>query len=131
MTAHLDLNFSMKSMETDMIDMTKTYRTRDGREVRIYAVDGAGKHCVHGAYREDDEWHATAWTSYGDHSYSHDKKLIEVKPRIKRTMWVNVYDGIECLHKRAESAKMGRIMGNGGCLACVKIEIDCEEGEGL
>ena len=24
-----------------MIDMSKKYRTRDGREVRIYAVDGA------------------------------------------------------------------------------------------
>jgi hypothetical protein len=32
-----------------MISMDKQYRTRDGREVRIYAVDGGGKYPIHGA----------------------------------------------------------------------------------
>ena len=32
-----------------MIDMKKKYRTKDGREVRIYATDGVGHYPVHGA----------------------------------------------------------------------------------
>ena len=33
-----------------IVDITKQYRTRDGREVRIYATDGNGLYCVHRAY---------------------------------------------------------------------------------
>ena len=32
-----------------MIDKNKQYRTRDGREVRIYATDGYGHYPVHDA----------------------------------------------------------------------------------
>jgi hypothetical protein len=30
------------------IELGKTYRTRDGREVKIYAVDGGGEFPIHG-----------------------------------------------------------------------------------
>lgn len=33
-----------------MIDPSKTYRTRDGQPVRIYATDGVGTSPIHGAY---------------------------------------------------------------------------------
>ena len=36
-----------------MIDKSKTYRTRDGREVRIYATDGVGDQAIHGAVLTD------------------------------------------------------------------------------
>ena len=48
-----------------MIDMTKTYRTRDGREVRIYAVDGKGDFCVHGAVNTKDGWVLFQWLKGG------------------------------------------------------------------
>ena len=45
-----------------MIDITKKYRTRDGREVRIYATDGADPYPVHGAIKNSDgEWCGSAW----------------------------------------------------------------------
>ena len=52
-----------------MIDINKNYRTRDGREVRIYATDGAGGHqlnlLVHGAVKGPEGWSIMKWTSYG------------------------------------------------------------------
>lgn len=56
--------------------------------------------------------------------------LIEVKPRIKREVWVNVYEGVDCwaMHTCKEDADRGAMRSR---LACVKLTIDCEEGEGL
>ena len=68
-----------------MIDMSKKYRTRDGRDVRVYAVDAGGEWPVHGATLEPETtagWQTEEWTqggncySEGNHS-CHD--LVEVK----------------------------------------------------
>jgi len=113
-----------------MISKDKTYRTRDGREVRIYATDGCIGAPVQGAIKIGHEWHLGHWTKDGIYglygsSQAHDYALIEVKPRIKRTVWLNVFDG-------ATSASDTSIWhGVSKRLACVKVEIDCEEGEGL
>lgn len=69
------------------IEMGKTYRTRDGREVRIYAVGDFG---VHGAVLEDGGWQVCGWHADGGWSSPsraerHD--LIEHKPTITRTCW--------------------------------------------
>ena len=37
-----------------MISLDKTYKTRDGREVRLLMVDGGGQWPVIGAYRCED-----------------------------------------------------------------------------
>jgi hypothetical protein len=117
-----------------VIDPKKNYRTRDGREVRIYAVDGGDEFCVHGAILIDGIWCQRSWPISGIIGFKckSDADLIEVKPRIKREVWVNVYPdriGIVCESKEeADNAT-----GAKSCLriACVKLVIDCEEGEGL
>ena len=50
-----------------MIDKNKQYRTRDGREVRIYATDGCNGHRVHGAIYEGKAsgWAHRAWFKDG------------------------------------------------------------------
>jgi hypothetical protein len=117
-----------------MIDPKKQYRARDGREVRIYAVDGSDEYPIHGAYKLDNQkWYAREWDADGaylsrdDH---HPLDLIEVKPRIKRTVWLNVYD--QCVssyvHETREEAEEGADRDR---IACVKVEIDVEEGHGL
>ena len=110
-----------------MIDKSKTYRTRDGREVRIYAVDGGGHRPVHGAIREGREWVTYTWLHDGVAGL-HCNSLIEVRPRIKRDVWVNVYSMCQTIWPSEEAA-------NDCCtdnrIACVKLVIDCEEGEGL
>lgn len=51
-----------------MISKDKKYRTRDGRDVRIYAVDGGCGHTVHGAYFSRGQWLLSGWqhVSIGD-----------------------------------------------------------------
>ena len=113
-----------------MIYITKKYRTRDGREVRIYATDGVGTHTVHGAIKTEQGWRSQLWGDDGYFvPYATDNDLIEVKPRIKREVWVNVYPGgiVNTRYTRADAdddATSDRI-------ACVKLTIDVEEGEGL
>lgn len=115
------------------VDINKKYQTRDGEKVRIYCTDGGGDYPVHGAIWNinTEEWLSFQWTSEGKfHNGAEDDfDLFEVKPRIHRERWVNVYRdktlgfyySKESADKCAESDRM----------ACVKVVIGCEEGEGL
>lgn len=113
-----------------MIDITKKYRTPDGREVRIYAVDGADDFPVHGAIKDLNEavWRSHCWNSDGFSVYS-EFELIEVKPRIKQLVWINVYPD-NCFFVYQEKRKAD-IQAMGHRIACIKVELDFSEGEGL
>lgn len=115
-----------------MIDINKKYRTRDGREVRIYATDGGGPQPVHGAVSGLNFWSTASWSKNGSYKLAygqeHDNDLIEVRPRHKRTVWVNIYDDSKpALHLSRELADQYRC----DRIACIKVELDFEEGEGL
>jgi hypothetical protein len=110
-----------------MIDINKKYRTRAGAEVRIYAVDGDEPRPVHGAFKSPTGWVVSCWRQDGiqlDFGGHYD--LIEVKPRIKQTVWLALYplDDVWIVSDDCTAVEKG-------CLARVKVEIDCEEGEGL
>jgi hypothetical protein len=63
------------------IDITKTYTTRSGLPVRIYATDGADI-MVHGAYKTEFGWEYTGWTedgSYYEDGETNGRDLIPVK----------------------------------------------------
>ena len=109
-----------------MIDINKKYRTRACAEVRIYAVDVDGAGPVHGAFKSPAGWVVSCWRQDGTHlDLGGHYDLIELKPRIQRTVWLAVYPkGVTgfCLKGSAVGAN---------CLARYKVEIDCEEGEGL
>ena len=122
-----------------MIDINKKYRTRDVREVRIYATDGYGSgSAIHGAINNFYGWVATVWNPdgkchwsagcYGDPSLDND--LIEVRPRHKRTVWLNVYD--DCISRGFETKDEADVKAvKNRRLACIKVELDFEEGDGL
>lgn len=119
-----------------MIDPKKQYRTRDGCDVRIYAVDGGvGANLVFGAVKEQcGHWHQYQWYPHGGYlsGIGDPRDLIEVKPRIKRKVWMNVYsDGGNYpaqVYLNQQTALLNRYAG---CIACVEIDIDVEEGHGL
>lgn len=121
-----------------MIDKSKNYRTRDGREVRIYATDGgANRNAIHGAVRnESGDWVAEQWFHEGMYAQagSHMKDLIEVKPRIKRKLWVNLYQGRETGWETIHESRL-EADNYPDChkmrIACVEIDLDVEEGQGL
>ena len=113
----------------------KTYRTRDGHEVRIYAMDGGLGGTIHGAVNLGSlckpNWIPMQWTEcgmcMGVMNSGHD--LIEVRPRHKRTVWLNVYDNeVISLFIVKEKAYSMALEGR---IACIKVDLDFEEGEGL
>ena len=111
-----------------MIDINKKYRTRDGREVRIYATDGGGSHPVHGAVKILTGWFSCSWMQEGFHLVNEGPNdIIEVKPRIQRTIWLNLYKGEGHPTTKEEADRQAAKTR----IACVKVEIDCEEGHGL
>lgn len=129
-----------------MISKDKQYRTRDGREVRIYATDGGGNNClVHGAIKDYYGWSAALWTengecywcssSFGDGPPTPNFYLIEVKPRHKRTVWLNIYAGSS--HGSYYDSKLDADADASAKhqrwprIACIKVDLDFEEGEGL
>jgi hypothetical protein len=117
-----------------MIDITKKYKTRDGREVRIYAVDGNGLYPVHGAVKYGDGWSSAVWTKDGLHDYEDglsSLNLVEMKPRIQREVWVNVFEHCCGIHNTKGQAGYFDKHGSSIRIACVKFVIDCEEGHGL
>ena len=118
-----------------MIELGKQYRTRDGSEVRIYSVDGGGIAPVHGAILyapTDGVWYPMSWMITGKVKldYDHPRDLIEVKPRRRRTIWVNVYSD-----PNLDRCYITKALANYWCtpnrIACIKVELDFEEGDGL
>lgn len=110
-----------------MIDKNKQYKTRDGREVRIYATDGAGPHPVHGAIREFNGWYNCNWSQYGKYSEEPDSPshIIGVKPRIKIERWITVADDGSIF------VFTNKVKGGPSVFAIKHISFEVEEGEGL
>jgi hypothetical protein len=113
------------------ISLDKKYRTRDGRDVRIYAMDHNGDYPIIGAtidsgYPNTCSWKLNGW-AYD--SVKSELDLVEVKPRIKRTVWLNIY--AEYPTQVRESKEAANASASSTRIACVQVEIDCEEGEGL
>ncbi len=114
------------------VDMSKKYKTRDGSDVRLYADDAGGRFPIHGAVkRPDDTWARDAWTADGRWTWPGGEgcdDLVEVKPRIKRRVWVLLYpDGTTNIANSERTAQALKTKA----IACIPVDIDCEEGEGL
>lgn len=114
-----------------MISKDKTYCTRGGKQVRIYATDAGGLFPVHGAILCDGLWIGMKWTCDGHTHFTQNNAhismddLAEVKPRHKRTVWLHVFkDSVVCATDIAYYNITNRI-------ACIKVDLDFEEGEGL
>ena len=114
-----------------MIDKDRTYRTRDGREVRIYATDGVEGEEVHGSVKRSYGWRAETWPTNGFHSVDSSLDLIEVRPRHKRTVWLNVYEKSTSIWDSKEHADARANRVSFDRIACIKVELDFAEGDGL
>ena len=116
-----------------MIDINKKYQTESGLEVVLYTTEGADKAFpIVGEIKfADGSTVLTKWTVYGQVHGTYAKVccLVEVKPRIKWTVWVNIYP--QCRIYPYLSKEEADGCASTERIACVKVEIDCEEGEGL
>ncbi len=116
-----------------MIDINKKYQTRDGREVKIYAIyDVRGDYCVHGAVLAKNGWSSASWTSEGDYwgGDKNDLDLIEVKEKRVYERWVNVlnFGGFASTYLTKREADKDAPPSR---IACIHIRQEYEEGEGL
>lgn len=119
-----------------MIDINKEYCTVDGREVKLWTTDARdSNYPVKGEVNRNGQWYCESWMSDGlllsDCTGGLD--LVEVKPRVKQTYWINVYSQSRrgktgYLHHTKKQADEGR---EEGAVACVEVNIDVEEGGGL
>ncbi len=111
-----------------MISIDKQYKTRDGKEVRIYAVDGIGPYCVHGAVNTLLGWKPCSWDEEGDRGSIREDPLdlVEVKPRMQYTFDVEICK----FGSRVTIYEVG-VRHTSEVLARTKITVDVEEGEGL
>ena len=115
-----------------MIDPNKTYKTKSGCEWRWYGENGKGQ--IHGAFKTSDGiWNIGIWKKDGKSFGCKDSPLdiVEVKPRIKRTYWLNIYENSSYDIFSVETRELVDKWAHSNRLACVKVEIDCEVGEGL
>lgn len=111
------------------IDWTKPVRTKDGRAVRILCTDGPGDYPVVGFV--DGKTTPGTWTIYGYRNANavHDTDLENAPQRIQREYWVNVYKDDEACIPMHQTLEEANRCAEYDRIACVKITIDCEEGE--
>lgn len=121
-----------------MIDKTKQYKTRDGREVRIYATDGGGECPIHGAVKYESGWRSSSWSINGKFNpyISADgvDDLIECKKQMTIEFHVFVYqDGsrITCPTKESADQHAAKYLMAGNLFARFEYTRIVEEGEGL
>jgi len=71
------------------IEVGKTYYTRDGKEVRVYATDGGYATPIHGAELQREGWVARQWEKDGTHIQNSDSKITHEKwePQDKELVW--------------------------------------------
>lgn len=113
----------------------ETYRTRDGREVRIYATDGGGEWPIHGAFRGNDgEWQIERWTAKGCEYEQTNPSAFDLMPPapkpLKGECWLNVdADGFIVGHRSRAKADVSAWDDR---IACIRIDLSqFHEGEGL
>jgi hypothetical protein len=122
-------------MTKQLIDKAKKYRLRNGGQAKVYEVYSGEGRVVHGAVFDDTigEWFQQNW--YLDGSFHpvlmNEFDLIEVKPRIKRTVYINYYKngsfGDACATRQEAILRQN----TPALVACITVNLDFEEGEGL
>ncbi len=79
----------MKKIEVGAQDL----KTRDGRDVRIYATGMPGRFPVHGSINDGDEWNVATWTDEGRCYSTVIRKdmpsdiILEDDPKPKLVLW--------------------------------------------
>jgi hypothetical protein len=112
---------------TQKIDLSKTYKTRGGDEVKLYAIDESlGDYPVVGAKRvAGSGFTLERWTldgRYLAHEESHRFDLIEIKP--KHIIYINIYpNGTKTIYTTQLDADRTTAVSR---VACNRIEL--EEG---
>lgn len=117
-------------------DPTKPVRTRDGRQVRILCTDRAGdKPIVALLLKEGCEYLRSyfadgTYTGVPGYRNQHSLDLVNIPKKIQRTFWLNFYpEGSDAVcHRSKEAADISALDYR---IACIPVNVEFEEGQGL
>jgi len=116
----------------DLINLEDRYETRDGREVEVLKLNMVNDEypVVVVVTNSTGRQHVSSRTLGGlVHVGSENPSdLVKVKPRIKQTLFINVYVDYCMTYLTRDSADDGATTDR---LACIELPINCEYGEGL
>lgn len=114
-----------------MIDTSKQYRCRNGCEWRY--METKDDKIIGAVKNQYGYWGIFEWNKNGSysHSFCNDMDLVEVGPRIKREYWVNLYPETDFAGQLVLSKSHADDIATTKRLACVKVVVEFEEGEGL
>lgn len=115
-------------------DPTKPTRLRNGWEWRLYATDGGGDYPIHGAFHNprlvgwtDSKWARDGRWVYATGASKFDIINVPVKHRLRA--WINVSAG--GTRAMYDSRKVADQCAAYSRIACLEIDREFEEGEGL
>jgi len=109
------------------IEMGKEYTDDLGQMFTILAVKRPGSRALEPQVVAMETGCGVVSLYHADGRGVNRPDLMEMKERIKRTIWLNIYhDGANVYYDKCEADESGPTR-----FACVSVEIDCEEGEGL
>lgn len=135
--------FAAAQPELNLITMTDTYRTTDGRDVRILAIDGPTPRPVVGVVGEKI---VHTWTKYGHNASAYSLNLVKMKRRYKTTRYYAIRKGGAApsvtnpdalgiaSNMTMEEAKASVVNARNSpypVIAIVPVTFDVTEGEGL
>ena len=115
--------------KANQIKLDQEYVTKGADlETRIYAIDGIGTYCVHGAFRAANGWVSAHWDINGISNNSDEYNLVLKTPKIRRTfyVWATKGAGGGAMFDNMERAQAWLASKCTGCI--VTINIDAEEG---
>lgn len=121
------------------IDFSKPVQTRDGRPARILATDlRHPDYSVVAAVSDGNNLEeiirftpeGSFWKARGGRPEPDRADLVNVPRKIGREIWVNVYPTDDSYGAMKSKAVADQWAG-GTRIACVKVVIDCNEGDGL
>lgn len=117
------------------ISIDTLYQTLDGKEVRVYAIDGC-TWPIHGAVKTSSGWHVQSWSYNGENSTNRrDWDIIEKPERYELDTWMAI--GIPGKSSTyVSTSKQGAIDAfqyheDKAPFACIHIKRTVTKGEGL
>lgn len=115
-----------------MISMDKKYQTRNGRAVRLLCIDAGDAAPVVGVLEGGALMRWDIQGNAGPRYLNDPHDLVEVHPVVRRELWINIYnkEGI-CPYWAYATKTAADAHASPDRIACVRVVIDCKEGDGL
>ena len=114
------------------IMMEGEYQTRDGQKRRVLCVDAPGRLPVIAISQSGQVYRYLDDGRAADDGWDQPFDLVPVHKRHKRTVWVHVhFNGDAYYYALFTTEADSKRKGNIHSIACLKLDLDFAEGEGL